>query len=143
MTTAQIFADYLGLTPEIAPWAWSVRACGNCHGKGKMWSYFAGWTEEPCVVCNGKKEIKRLTATSPLAPKPTPGWLEVLVGHERFSGLNKGFYAFAQFHSSPTKASSKHCFAHPTHAVARALTAADPDLCARLEACEDWKEVSS
>ena len=120
-TTAEIFADYLGLTPEGAPWAWTEE-CGHC----------------------GRGQAPQFTATSPLAEKPTPGWLEVLVNYPSFYAIDRCDYnAFCASIGDddnpdcPTKAEATH----PTRAVALALLAADPILRARCEAASDASEV--
>ena len=124
MTTAEVFADYLGLTPENAPWAWTR------HEDRKGNELF-----EPT-----------LTATSPLAPEPTPGWLETLMRVRNFLylGMNDEdglpeFYSRAYNESAGNESGGFLC-AHPTHAVARALIAADPTLRAACErAGEEFK----
>ena len=118
MTTAEIFADYLGMTPANAAWAY-----------------------RSVVYASGRRE-HTLTATSPLAPEPTPGWLEVLVRHKSFGGLvpldsQSGFKAYIS--DWRTRIHTK--YTHPTHAVARALLAADLTLRARCQEASDWREV--
>lgn len=138
-TTAEIFADYLGLTPEGAPWAYD-RLCPICDrdicaGDGRYnFECLAGHQFD------APKHI--LTATSPLAEKPTPGWLEVLVCAKRFAWLDpcggREFYAVAA-HDTENHRSGMD--AHPTRAVALALLAAAPDLRARCEQASDASEV--
>lgn len=143
MTTAEIFADYLGLTPENAPWAYFSDLCPRCNG----WcNVYIGLVPSRCPVCKGSGKENQFTATSPLAEKPTPGWLEVLVcsplvgfvcgGAQRHED---GYLAVAitKDHDDSVDATDPH----PTRAVALALLAADPSLRARCEAASDASEV--
>ena len=118
MTTAEVFSDYLGLTPENAPWAYDFDVA-----------------EFLCL------DVPPLTATSPLAPEPTPGWLEALVMRSHRVVLYGTRIGGTDYLATLDGVFEGVESTHPTHAVARALIAADPDLCARLEACEDWKEA--
>lgn len=74
MTTAEVFAEYLGLTPKNAPWAYGFVDCPTCKGRG-MVSQPVIRAMQPCECGDGT--VRAVTATSPLAPEPTPGWLEV------------------------------------------------------------------
>lgn len=118
MTTSQVFADYLAMTPASAPWAFEVHYVRN----------------EP--------ESATLTATSPLAENPDHGWLYVLVQTKHFHWLDPnttGFFAVAMDDVGHERRAIAH---NPIHAVARVLIAADPTLRARLDACEDRKEYN-
>ena len=138
MTTAEIFADYLGLTPEGAPWAFD-RLCPICDrdicaGDGRY--------NFECLAGHQFDDPKHiLTATSPLAEKPTPGWLEVLVRHKSFSRLIRhdatDYQGIAWLFGMGVHGESTH----PTRAVALALLAAAPDLRARGEQASDASEV--
>lgn len=139
MTTAQIFADYLGLTPENAPWAFGDTACELCGGVGGWWTVAGDGAEQEtqCPTCYHGR-IQGLTATSPLAPEPTPGWLEALVRHKEFVRLEAQHYDgpfVAEYVCSPDIYAT-----HPTHAVARALIAADPTLRAACERASDYNK---
>lgn len=119
-TTAQVFAAACGLTPEAASWAYGPR---HAHYRDRT---------------------QVLTATSPLAPSPTPGWLEVLVRHPNCWWLipisrKSGRTYEAASENANGDVLCADC-ANPTHAVARALIAADPALRAACEACEDWAQ---
>ena len=120
MTTAQIFADYLGLTIENAPWAFEEHT-------------------EPDTKCGrtGYYTVT-LTATSPLAPEPTPGWLEGFVKRHICGLIAEWPGKFrARAHMWSEEAKDRRYYEaiapHPTHAAARALIAADHTL---REACE-------
>ena len=142
MTTAEVFRDYLGLTPESAPWAFGRNIfCMKCDG-------YIGRASSPyCKKCGAigyVEERSYLTATSPLAPKPDPAWLyELVIGSDELTlfGPTPGS------HGCVARIADNHSTdgveVNPIHAVCRALIAADPDLRARLEACEDWKEVQA
>lgn len=138
MTTAEVFSNYLGLTPENAPWAFDYVVCPECHGT----SYIHNVDESSrCLRCEGRGMATHaysraliLTATSPLAPEPTPGWLEALI-RRGFDLTNYG---------SHFEGSARECgvlyevnATHPTHAVARALIAADPALRSACEVADD------
>lgn len=138
MTTAQVFADYLWLTEESAPWAYGF-ACPLC---GDLPVFTSNGVEAyECGACfAGFREPERiLTATSPLAPSPTPGWLETLVQASCglvFFGPTRGDDGCVARMDGGLSADGLS--AHPTHAVALAMLAADPDLRAACAACEDW-----
>lgn len=127
MTTTQVFADYCGLTPESAPWAWTeILWCPKCDSSSL--SCTCGFNTQLTY-----KQV--FAATSPLAPSPTPGWLEALVRHADFFELAQvrgGFSVCCRsdFIAEPIR--------NPTHAVARALLKTDPALRAQCESCEDW-----
>ena len=134
MTTAEVFSDYLGLTPDNAPWAFGDTACELCGGVGGWWTVAGDGAEQEtqCPTCYHGR-IQGITATSPLAPEPTPGWLEVLAMNERFSRLIRHdateYEGMAWLCGMGVRSENPH----PTHAVARALIAGDPTL---REACE-------
>ena len=148
MTTSQVFADYLGMTPESAPWAFGV-ACPKCgdtdyNEEPKMIGF---GSELECCSCRWKYTGLNcgfaLTTTSPLAPNPDHGWLYVMVVK------SNGLTLFGPSPGDPGcvaridgRLRNDGIHDNPIHAVARALVAADPDLRARLEACEDWKEYA-
>lgn len=120
-STAAVFADYCGMTPENA-----------------------GWAYNSMVYASGRRESE-FTATSPLAPAPTPGWLEVLLKAPIFEALFPSSGVFCAecgiFDGEERTGCHRIRAAHPTHAVALALVAADTALRARLEACGDWEGV--
>lgn len=149
MTTAEIFAEHLALTPENAPWAFGRNIfCMKCDA-------YVGRASSPyCKACKAVGYVEErayLTATSPLAEKPTPGWLEALVMCGLFASLSRTPCKFDfpdYFHcvtaddpSTPENTFMYGTFGYPTNAVALALLAADPDLRARCEAAEDWGTV--
>lgn len=116
MTTAEIFADYLGLTPEVAPWAY-----------GKM-SFQTGQ--------------KRITATSPLAEKPTPGWASVLLRWRLFNEIEVYWKSGVQtFDACVAPQCDMFNALTPERAMCLAMIDADPDLRARCEAASDWEVV--
>ena len=120
MTTAEIFADYLGLTPEGAPWAWTF------HEDSKGNELFP----------------PSLTATSPLAEKPTTGWCEALIMKSHNLVLyGPDYQAEDCVARVDGDLRTTGTAAHPTRAVALALLAADPDLRARCEQASDWEAV--
>lgn len=148
MTTAEVFSNYLGLTPENAPWAFGVRKrCSKCNKSDDP-----AWRVR-CLWCGyeGEKGMPwytplehYVTATSPLAPEPTPGWLEALVMSDCFSGLGKGGKGgFTCIGSPIRKYINMRTNTHPTHAVARALLAADNTLLATCMQCKDWSSYES
>lgn len=137
MTTAEVFADYLGLTPENAPWAYDA-TCNLCRGNYILSEGDMHTLPYHCPNCfKGVLHSPRLTATSPLAPEPTPGWLEALVRHKKFNGLcnYRGNRFRAQWGETAITFAP-----HPTHAVARALIAADPTLRAACERASDYNK---
>lgn len=138
ITTSEVFRDYLGMTPESAPWAFGRNIfCMKCDG-------YVGRASSPyCKKCGAigyVEERSYLTATSPLAPAPNPAWLYELVGCESFRQMTKFPGKFDVISGDYILGGRAD---NPIHAVCRALIAADPDLRARLEACEDWKEVQA
>jgi hypothetical protein len=148
MTTAQAFADYLGMTPASATWAFDP-ICKHCDST----LLFPALNEDPtigddfeCNYCDNRfhaLEAKHIfTATSPLAEKPDHGWLYVMVQAKHFHWLDPnttGFFAVAMDDVGHERRAIAH---NPIHAVARVLIAADPTLRARLDACEDRKEYA-
>lgn len=124
-STAAVFAAYLGMTPENAGWAYTSGFVGGQHGAARIRT--------------------TLTATSPLSAAPTPGWLEVLLKAPIFEALFPSSGVFCAecgiFDGEERTGCHRIRAAHPTHAVALALVAADPALRARLEACGDWEGV--
>lgn len=146
MTTAEVFSNYLGLTPENAPWAFGDAACELCGGAGGWWTVAGDGAEQEtqCPACYHGR-VQGLTATSPLAPEPTPGWLEALVKWHAF--LSLGYYS-ADYTAFVLDDVGRHIngvpATHPTHAVARALIASAPALreaCERAGDYENYKET--
>lgn len=120
-TTADVFADYLGMTEENATWAYSVP---EIRGR-----------------CGQTMPTYQFIATSPFAPDPTPGWLYVMAKHHSFSCVMRhdvNDYQGIVWKNGMGEFGNER---DPIHAVARALVAADPALRARLEACGDWEGV--
>lgn len=131
MNTAKVFADYLNLDPVRDGWAYS-----------HPYNDLPDDAIRPAIFIP-----HTLTATSPLSAEPTIGWLERLVIHEAFTHLwpNDGREGFMAEARGTNECPCDFMFSdrlHPTHAVARALIAADPALRARLEKCSDWEEVN-
>lgn len=127
-TTAEVFSNYLGLTPENAPWAWTR------HEDRKGNELF-----EPT-----------LTATSPLAPEPTPGWRERMEQHRAFIALERLcaprmyratclIYGNGKYQGETVKFDEPH----PTHAVARALITSDPTLREACERASDYEKETN
>lgn len=144
-TTAEVFTQYLGLTPENAPWAFGDTACELCGGVGGWWTVAGDGAEQEtqCPTCYHGR-IQGLTATSPLADNCDDGWLRWLVACERMDGLSRfpnGEYAATCWCDNKSYAYIKA--AHPTHAVARALIAADPTLRAACERASDYDKETS
>lgn len=132
MTTSEVFRDYLAMTPESAPWAYQYFKDGDPP---------LVWSEEHDEA--QPNLVRAFSATSPLAPAPNPAWLYELVIHKDFLWLDPqagGFFAAYRSHNHNTCRAEVN--PNPIHACARALVAADPELRARLEACEDWKEYA-
>lgn len=145
MTTAQVFANYLGLTPANAPWAYTAECpiCLNAALPG------GGSSDYECCYGHQFDEPRMmLTATSPLAPEPTPGWLEALVRHERFWGLRKNtntkLYT-AEFKTTEAHACDFVFVNRPNDVLATALAfmSADPALRSACERAADYNEKES
>lgn len=139
MTTAEIFADYLGLTPEGAPWAFD-RLCPICDrdicaGDGRYnFECLAGHQFD------APKHI--LTATSPLAEKPTPGWASVLLRWRLFNEIEVYWKSGVQtFDACVAPQCDMFNALTPERAMCLAMIDADPDLRARCEAASDWEVV--
>lgn len=136
MTTAQVFADYLGLTPENAPWAFGRNIfCMKCNA-------YVGRASSPycknCKAVGYVEERPHLTATSPLAPEPTPGWLEVMVRHKHGVLYWGERSCHAAYEGHPLSEQF-----HPTHAVALALIKSNPALRSACERAGDYNEKES
>ncbi len=140
MTTAEVFANYLGLTPANAPWAFEKwRYCTECGMPQVL--------DEPAPCCPSGHCYHRLTATSPLAPEPTPGWRERLEEHRAFIALERlcaprMYRATCLIYGNGEDQGETIKFddTHPTHAVAHALIAADPALRSACERAADYNE---
>ena len=147
MTTAEVFADYLGLTPENAPWAWTNAECERCNGLGHIRVCVHGsvFCNEKCPKCKGAKyDPPTLTATSPLAPEPTPGWLYVMAKHHSFSRVIRHDATDYQGVAWMAGMGQHADDSDPIHAAARALIAADPTLREACERASDYeKEMSA
>lgn len=131
---AQIFADTLGLTPETAGWAFCRNIfCMKCDA-------YVGHASSPyCKTCRAVgyvEERSYLTATSPLAEHPTPGWLEAFVGHAMFRGLDPCPNGFTACWATDKWTDVQICVNretdNPVHACAHALMAANPTLAQRV-----------
>lgn len=149
MTTAQVFADYLGLTPENAPWAFGDTACELCGGVGGWWTVAGDGAEQEtqCPTCYHGR-IQGITATSPLAPEPTPGWLEGFMKRHICGLIAEWPGKFrARAHMWSEEAKDRRYYEaiapHPTHAAARALIAADHTLREACERAADYEKETS
>jgi len=139
MTTAEIFADYLGLTPENAPWAYFSDLCPRCNG----WcNVYIGLVPSRCPVCKGPGKEYQFTATSPLAEKPTPGWASVLLRWRLFNEIEVYWKSGVQtFDACVAPQCDMFNALTPERAMCLAMIDADPDLRARCEAASDWEVV--
>lgn len=140
MTTAKVFAEHCGLTPESATWAYGKRYFYDCRCGKDCYDTACEDDMPECSACGNAMQYAYsatcLTATSPLAPSPTPGWLESFFMRK---DLRLRLLTFPDVYDATA---GRDCLlqraAHPTHAVALTLIAADPALRAACEACEDW-----
>ena len=80
-STADVFAAYLGMTPSNAGWAYGTKEILQCLSCLKDvrevpvddQAFMDVRCDNCCEYLSCGGLVERLTATSPLAPEPTPG----------------------------------------------------------------------